>query len=196
MTVLIKNARSLACHFRHNYYTLLTARSVVRRNRLTTDRVDGMWRFNPSIHGLIFFIGAFAVLALMSAPAFLGLGARAAENDHGLVYHVWFPPPGPDDPEPPPLTVQDQVRYCGAAEEWSRRIWEVTDGSHLIYRTSRRERVTSGNKDMAISVYPYRTGIFPAFEPISAAIEPKIWRNCSGSYGSRKSLVKLQSQSP
>jgi|GEM_PF-1949576 len=77
-------------------------------------------------------LGAIAVACLFglawSSPA------AAAENDHGLVYSVWFAPPGPDDPEVPPLTAQDQVRYCGAAEEWSRRIWEVTDGSHLIYQ--------------------------------------------------------------
>ena len=72
---------------------------------------------------------AACVIAIMPISV-----APAAENEHGLVYSVWFQPPGPDDPEPEPLTVQDQVRYCGAAEEWSRRIWEVTDGSHHIYQ--------------------------------------------------------------
>jgi hypothetical protein len=74
-------------------------------------------------------------LALIGLTSlFFGAGVFPAENRHGLVYSVWFVTPGPDDPEVPPLTVQDQVRYCGAAEEWSRRIWEVTDGSHLIYQ--------------------------------------------------------------
>ena len=75
---------------------------------------------------------AFAVVGLAAISG--GSALRADENRHGLVYSVWFAPPGPNDPEVPPMTVQDQVRYCGAAEEWSRRIWEVTDGSHLIYQ--------------------------------------------------------------
>lgn len=76
---------------------------------------------------------AVVLLAIISAAGLFSDHAGAAENDHGLVYSVWFAPPLPGEPAVP-MTVQDQVHYCGAAEEWSRRIWEVTDGSHLIYQ--------------------------------------------------------------
>ncbi len=73
-------------------------------------------------------------LAILGIGPWIGSPAHASENDHGLVYVVQLTEPGDGDPVPPPLTSGDQVRYCAIAEEWSRRIWEVTDGSHLIYQ--------------------------------------------------------------
>ncbi len=79
--------------------------------------------------------GARCLLAVFMAAAGAG-PATAGETDLGLSYNIWFAPAGEDDPTPPPLTVQDQLRYCAIAEQWSRRIWEMTDGSHLLYRVA------------------------------------------------------------
>lgn len=75
------------------------------------------------------------VILLIGSCACLGTtnNLQAAENELGLSYSFRFAQPKPEEPTPPPLTIQDQVHYCAVAEEWSKKVWEMTDGSHHIY---------------------------------------------------------------
>ena len=75
------------------------------------------------------------VILLIGSCVCLGTtnNLQAAENELGLSYSFRFAQPKPEEPTPPPLTIQDQVRYCAVAEEWSKKVWEMTDGSHHIY---------------------------------------------------------------
>jgi hypothetical protein len=75
-----------------------------------------------------------AIIAAVVAA--ISPSANAVETELGLAYSVWFAPPEDGRPAPPPLTIQDEIRYCAIAEQWSRRIWEMTDGSHLLYRVN------------------------------------------------------------
>ncbi len=54
------------------------------------------------------------------------------EDLRSFQYIVIFPPP--EEGEEPPLSTTAIEKYCAAAQEWSRRIYEATDGQHIVSR--------------------------------------------------------------